>query len=84
MQIVTLITKRAIPLLLGAAGGYLYWHFIGCSSGSCPITSSWINSTLYGTLIGATFLLPGKKIPAKAAAAAAQEQDPGQDEQKTR
>ncbi len=82
MQIVTLISKKAIPVLLGAAGGYLYWHFIGCSTGSCPITSSWINSTLYGTLIGATFLLPGKKIPTQAAPA--KEHTPDPDEMKTR
>jgi hypothetical protein len=37
---------------LGALGGYLYWHFIGCNSGTCPITSSPINSTLYGILLG--------------------------------
>ena len=59
------IVKKIVPVVLGAAGGYLYWHFIGCSSGSCPITSSWHTSTLYGVLIGATFLLPGKKAAPK-------------------
>lgn len=38
--------------LLGAAGGYLYWKFIGCSTGTCPITSSPTISTLYGVLMG--------------------------------
>ncbi|OJV19623.1 MAG: hypothetical protein BGO30_06960 [Bacteroidetes bacterium 41-46] len=37
---------------LGALGGYLYWYFIGCNSGTCPITSSPVNSTLYGVLLG--------------------------------
>lgn len=41
----------AIPL--GALAGFLYWRFIGCSSGTCPITSKWYNSTLYGMIIGA-------------------------------
>jgi hypothetical protein len=36
----------------GALGGYLYWYFIGCNSGTCPITSSPTNSTLYGILLG--------------------------------
>lgn len=36
----------------GALGGYLYWYFIGCNSGTCPITSSPLNSTLYGILLG--------------------------------
>jgi hypothetical protein len=40
-------------LLLGAVGGFLYWHQIGCHSGTCAITSSPLNSTLYGTVMGA-------------------------------
>jgi hypothetical protein len=39
--------------LLGAVGGFLYWHQIGCHSGTCAITSSPLNSTLYGTVMGA-------------------------------
>jgi hypothetical protein len=38
--------------LLGAIGGYLYWRNIGCSSGSCIITSKPVNSSLYGALLG--------------------------------
>lgn len=46
------VTGQAIPVLLGAAGGFLYYKFIGCKTGACPITSNpWI-STLYGALIG--------------------------------
>ena len=37
---------------MGALGGYLYWYFVGCNSGTCPITSSPLNSTLYGILLG--------------------------------
>lgn len=37
---------------IGALGGYLYWYFVGCNSGTCPITSSPLNSTLYGILLG--------------------------------
>ncbi|TAF71991.1 MAG: hypothetical protein EAZ58_03015 [Flavobacterium sp.] len=32
--------------------GYWYYTAIGCSSGSCAITSKPINSTLYGGLLG--------------------------------
>ena len=53
--------------LLGAVGGYLYYYFIGCTSGSCAITSQPVNSTLYGALMGGLFfnmfrqnLQPGK------------------------
>lgn len=39
-------------IILGAIGGYLYWQQIGCSSGTCAITSKWHNSTAYGALMG--------------------------------
>lgn len=38
--------------LLGAVGGFLYWKYVGCLSGTCPITSSPLYSTLYGVLLG--------------------------------
>lgn len=41
-----------IGIAVGAIGGYLYYHFIGCNSGSCAITSRPLNSTLYGALMG--------------------------------
>nr|WP_294861281.1 DUF6132 family protein [uncultured Fluviicola sp.] len=44
-----------IGVILGGVGGYAYYHFIGCSSGSCPITSKPVNSILYGSMMG--FLL---------------------------
>lgn len=39
-------------ILIGAIGGYLYYYFIGCNSGTCPITSNPLISVLYGALIG--------------------------------
>ena len=39
-------------ILAGAIGGYLYYHFVGCTSGTCAITSKPVNSTLYGALMG--------------------------------
>ena len=41
-----------IGAVAGAIGGYLYWNFVGCSSGTCAITSKPVNSTLYGALMG--------------------------------
>lgn len=41
-----------IGAAVGAVAGYFYWQQIGCSSGSCMITSKPINSTLYGSLMG--------------------------------
>lgn len=45
--------KRAAIVLVGAAGGFTYYYFIGCASGACPISSNPYISTAYGALIGA-------------------------------
>lgn len=47
--------------LLGAVAGYFYWQQIGCSSGTCAITSKPLNSTLYGAVMGALLLGMFKK-----------------------
>ena len=39
-------------LIVGAIGGFLYYHFVGCNSGTCAITSKPLNSTLYGAMMG--------------------------------
>ncbi|GGD41530.1 hypothetical protein GCM10011514_01940 [Emticicia aquatilis] len=41
-----------IGVIIGAIGGFLYYHYIGCASGTCPITSKPLNSTLYGAVMG--------------------------------
>jgi hypothetical protein len=50
-----------IAVLSGAICGYLYYHFVGCTSGSCAITSKPMNSTLYGALMGGLLLNLFKK-----------------------
>jgi len=49
------IKKRRLSfifLFLGAICGFLYWKFIGCSTGTCPLKSHWYTMTIYGTLMG--------------------------------
>jgi hypothetical protein len=41
-----------LGVLIGAIAGYAYYYFVGCNSGTCAITSSPINSTIYGILMG--------------------------------
>lgn len=41
-----------IGIIVGLIAGYTYYHYIGCASGSCAITSKPLNSTLYGGLMG--------------------------------
>lgn len=45
-----------IGATIGGTAGYLYWKFVGCSSGSCAITSSPVNSSIYGAIMGGLFL----------------------------
>lgn len=47
--------------MLGAIAGFFYWQQIGCSSGTCMITSKPINSTIYGATMGALLLGMFKK-----------------------
>jgi hypothetical protein len=49
------IRKNIIEIIFsiaGAAGGFLYWKFVGCASGTCFIKSVWYMSTLYGLVLG--------------------------------
>ncbi len=36
----------------GAIAGFFYWKYVGCLSGTCSITSSPRNSTIYFALFG--------------------------------
>jgi hypothetical protein len=38
--------------LLGGIGGYLYWKNIGCTTGTCPITSKPLHSIVYFAVLG--------------------------------
>lgn len=40
-------------IAVGAIAGYLYWKLVGCASGTCAITASPVNSSLYGAMLGA-------------------------------
>lgn len=50
-----------IGAFLGAIAGYFYWQQVGCSSGTCMITSKPVNSTVYGAMMGALLLSMFKK-----------------------
>jgi hypothetical protein len=61
--------RKNARFALGAAGGliagYLYWRFVGCSSGTCPISSNPYVSMFWFALIG-LLLVPSKKNSKKA------------------
>ncbi len=52
-QLIGKYKLELIGALVGAVAGWCYWYFVGCASGTCAITSSPINSTIYGVLLGA-------------------------------
>lgn len=51
--------KKTIIVLsgiaLGLIAGFAYWKFVGCQIGSCPLTSKWYTSTLFGGVFGYLF-----------------------------
>jgi hypothetical protein len=58
------ISKYKLTLagvIAGAICGYAYYYYIGCTRGSCPITSKPLNSAAYGGLIGALVVTSFKK-----------------------
>lgn len=55
MRFILRYKLAVIGLLAGAIAGYAYYYFVGCASGTCPITSKPINSSLYGAMMGGLF-----------------------------
>lgn len=53
--------KRGIAAALGGAAGFAYYYYIGCASGTCPITSNPYLTTGYGMLMGYLFIDKPKK-----------------------
>ena len=46
------LSIKVIFSVAGAIAGFLYWTFIGCNSGNCPVKSVWYFSALWGLLMG--------------------------------
>jgi len=57
--------------IAGGLGGYFYWKYIGCLTGTCAITSNPIRSTIYFALLGALLFGMFKKVQNKKSASSA-------------
>lgn len=48
--------KKYLPEIIGtvagAAGGFLYWKFVGCVSGTCTIKSNWYLMVPWAAVLG--------------------------------
>ena len=50
-----------LGIIGGAVCGYLYYYFVGCKTGTCPISSKPFNSSIYGAVMGALLMSLFKK-----------------------
>jgi hypothetical protein len=44
--------KPFLGIILGGIAGFLYYYFVGCASGTCPITSNPYISVIWGSFFG--------------------------------
>jgi hypothetical protein len=44
--------KPFLGVLAGSLAGFLYYHYVGCSTGSCFITSHSYSTIIFGGLSG--------------------------------
>jgi LytS/YehU family sensor histidine kinase len=47
--------------VVGAVGGYFYYRMVGCTNGSCLISSKPLNSSVYFAVLGALLFNMFKK-----------------------
>jgi hypothetical protein len=48
-----MLARILIGAVVGGGLGFAYYKFVGCSTGTCPLTSHPVVSTLYGLVMGA-------------------------------
>jgi hypothetical protein len=51
------ILRLLAPVLIGAILGALLGYFGQCTSGTCPLTSTWWRGAIYGGVLGALVAL---------------------------
>ncbi len=51
--------RYVLPIGLGLVLGAVMGYFGQCSSGTCPLTSTWWRGALYGGVIGLVYAVSG-------------------------
>src|SRR5688572_2266575 len=54
---------QLLGLLLGAGLGAALGYFGQCTSGTCPLTSTWWRGAIYGAVLGTLFALSSSGRP---------------------
>jgi len=54
--------RTAVVAAAGAAAAAAYAHFVGCRTGTCPLTSSVWTASLYGGAVGALLGWPDRAV----------------------
>jgi len=63
--------RTILGIVLGGAAGALYGQYVGCLTGSCPLTSNPYTAGALGAVLGASLLSPGeRKAPSGGTSAA--------------
>ena len=57
----TPFVRFTLMVLGGAALGALLGYFGQCTSGTCPLTSTWWRGALYGAVLGLMFYFSARK-----------------------
>jgi 4-hydroxybenzoate polyprenyltransferase len=60
------MNKRVLYIIgisIGSILGFLYWYYIGCTNGTCPLTAKWYTSSIFGAIFG--YLIAGQVIDMK-------------------
>ena len=47
-----MILRIIIGAAIGGSLGFAFYKFVGCSTGTCPLTSNPFAATLYGSVVG--------------------------------
>jgi len=48
-----MILRIIIGVILGGGLGFVWYKLVGCSTGTCPLTSNPVISTVFGAVFGA-------------------------------
>ncbi|MCF7688734.1 MAG: DUF6132 family protein [Cephaloticoccus sp.] len=56
------LLRFVLPVLLGLLAGAALGYYGSCTSGTCPLTSTWWRGAIYGGVLGALFAWGNRSI----------------------